>query len=75
MLVARIVTGRLNVKPRSEHVQREPPSKNRLEKQTKELRANLTKLQKLKNGMIKKKEQNRLNERYKVNQKGLSVAH
>jgi len=44
---ARIVTERLNVKPRSDHVLREPHWKKRLEKQIKELGANLCKLREL----------------------------
>ena len=42
---ARAVTKKLTVKPRSEHIQREPSWKARLKKQIKELRANLSKLQ------------------------------
>ena len=52
--------------------QKGPSWKRRLEKQTKELRANLSKLQEGQKGSLKKnKEKDQLN---KVNQKGLSVA-
>jgi len=47
----------------------------RLEKQIKELRANLSKLQELPKGSLKKKkEKDLLNRMYRVIQKGLSVA-
>jgi len=42
---ARALSKKLTVKPRSEHIQREPAWKARLKKQIKELRANLNKLQ------------------------------
>ena len=72
---ARIVTERLNVKPKGSHTQKVPPWKKRLEKQIKELRGNLSKLQEWQKGVLKKKkEKDQLNRMYKVNQKGLSVA-
>jgi len=56
-------------------MQNEPPWKKRLEKQIKELRANLSKLQEWQKGSLKKKkEKDQLNRLYRVNQKGLNVA-
>jgi len=69
------MTERLNVKPKGSHMQKVPPRKKRLEKQIKEVRANLSKLQEWQKGSLKKeKEKDQLNRMYKVNQKGLSVA-
>jgi len=54
---ARLVTERLNVRPKWSHVQNEPPWKKRLEKQIKELRANLSKLKEWQKGSLKKKKE------------------
>jgi len=69
---ARLVTERLNVKPKGSHMQNKPTWKKRLEKQIKELRANLSNLQEWQKGSLKKeKEKDQLNRMYKVNEKGL----
>jgi len=70
---ARLVTEKLNVKPKGSHMQKVPPWKKRHEKQIKEVRANLSKLQEWQKGSLKKKK-DQLNILYKINQKGLSVA-
>ena len=70
-----LVTEGMNVKPKGSHMQKGQPWKKRLEKQIKELRANLSKLQEWQKGSLKKKkEKDQLNRMYKVNQKRLSVA-
>jgi len=54
-------------------MQKGPLWKNGLEKQIKQLRANLSKLQEWQKGSLEK-EKDQLNRLYTVNQKGLSVA-